>query len=262
MLAEVFRQFVVYRELMWEMTKRDLKMLNKGSVLGLAWLVVVPLIQVVAYVVIVSFIFGGGVAGSAGPLGFCLYLLAGMVPWQILAKSLQEAPSLINTRMEMLKQTLYPIETLPVSSITISSIGSLVSFGVYLVLAACTSHIQWTLLFLPIPLIFLVLFLVGASWMLSCIGVIFKDLREMVAIAMGLLIYFSPVIAQESLVGHTAWRLILCNPFSHIIIAFHDVFFGEFHPWSWAIFLSLAGGMFLAGAYVIGKARVRINDYL
>jgi lipopolysaccharide transport system permease protein len=253
-------QFVLFRELVWEMTKRDLKMLHKGSVLGLSWLVMMPLIQVLAYVIIVSFIFGRGAAES--PLDYCLYLLAGMLPWQMLAKSLQEGPTLLTSRLEILKQVIYPVETFPVSSIAISAIGSLVSLVVYIVFAAGTNHLTWTLLLLPIPLLILVVFLLGASWILSVTGVIFKDLREVVTITMSLLIYFTPVIAKESVVGARVWQLILCNPLSHVVIAFHDVFFAEFHPWSWGIFLAMSLGVFLVGAYTFTCARIRINDYL
>lgn len=261
-LSSVFHQAVVYRELVWEMTKRDLKMLHKGSVLGFYWLVVLPLIQVLSYVVIVAFIFGRGTSAATSPLDYCIYVLSGMLPWQMLARALQDAPGLITSRTEMLKQVRYPIATLPTSSIAISSIAGLVNFVVYLLFALGMRQVAWSLVLLPVPFVMLVTFLLGMSWILSVVGVIFKDLREIIAVTMGLSIYFSPVIVKETAVSPTVWKLILCNPLSHVIIAFHDLVYAEFHPLSWTLFFILSVAGFLLGGVLIRWARVRINDYI
>ena len=189
------------RELIWEMALRDLKGLNKGSFLGYSWLVISPMIQVAAYVIIVSFVFRARLNGSAGPLDYALYVLSGMIPWQIVTRSIQESPSLIRERMDIVKQVIYPIETLPLNSLLTSSFGSFVSFFLFLVLSAIEGKLHWSYFLLPFPSFLLLFFVVGLSWIFSIAGVIFKDLREIVGVTLGLLVYLSPVVLSESMVG-------------------------------------------------------------
>ena len=115
---------------------------------------------------------------------------------------------------------------------------------------------------LPNPLLFLLLFILGINWIFSIAGVILKDLKEIVTVIMALLVYFSPVIVNDSMVGETIWNWILLNPLSHIIISFRDVFWGTFHFWSWVIFLGMSVVIFICGDLLITKAKGLINEYI
>ncbi|MDP8219599.1 MAG: ABC transporter permease, partial [Candidatus Theseobacter exili] len=164
------------------MALRDLKALNKGSFLGCFWLIISPLIQVCAYVFIVSFIFKKRMNDGSGTFQYAIYVLSGMIPWQVLTRTLQQSPMLIRQRMELVKQIIYPIETLPISNLITSSLGLCVSFLVFFILSAFSHNLYWSWILLPIPLCLLVLFVLGVSWAFSIIGVIVKDLREIVTV--------------------------------------------------------------------------------
>jgi ABC-type polysaccharide/polyol phosphate export permease len=77
-----------------------------------------------------------------------------------------------------------------------------------------------------------------------------------------LMVYFSPVLISDSMVRGSIWQLITFNPLSHIIISFRDVFWGNFHFWSWLIFLFMSIGVFLLGHFIIMKAKRIINEYI
>lgn len=250
------------RELVREMAFRELKSLNKGAFLGTVWLVLGPLIQVAAYVVIVSLIFGKRLGDGAGTFDYAIYVLSGMVPWQILTRSLQEAPSQIRMRMELVKQVIYPIETLPMTSLLVSSFGALVSFTVFVAVSVYAGKATWGYLLVPVPFALLAAFILGFSWLFSIAGVFVKDLREVVAVLLGLLVYVSPVLASESLVGPKVWKLIELNPLSHVVICFRDAYYLDFHPWSWAIFAGMTLVVFLLGERVILRTKTLINEYI
>lgn len=262
MIERAILSIIQNRELVWEMTLRDLKGLTRGAVLSYSWLVISPLIQVVSYVVIVSFVFGSRLGEDSGPFDYALYVLSGMIPWQIITKSLQDAPSLIRQRMALVKQVIYPIETLPLSSLLVGSFGSLVSFTIFLILAALTGGLRWSYLLLPVPLMLLVILVLGISWLFSIVGVIIKDLREIVSVVLGLLVYLSPVVASEAMVGQTMWRYIQLNPLAHVVICFRDVFNASLHLSSWIIFTSMSLVAFLIGAWVITRTKLLINEYI
>jgi len=250
------------RELIWEMALRDLKGGSKGAILGILWVAINPLIQVTAYVVIVSFIFKAKLSSDSGPFDYALYVLSGMIPWQMMARSINEAPMLIRSNTELVKQVMYPIETLPMIHLLVGSFGGLVNFIVFLFLFFVRGNVSWTLILLPIPLSLLLVFILGVSWIFSVSGVILKDLKEIVTVVMMLLVYFSPVIISDSMVGGAIWRWIMLNPLSHIVLTFRDVFWGSFHLWSWVIFLTMSVAAFLCGNLVITKAKRLINEYI
>lgn len=261
-IAAVSRSLVANWPFAKAMAARDLKGLNKGAVLGLAWLIVRPLIQVAAYVVIVSYVFGARLGPEAGPFDYALYVLSGMVAWQALQRTLEEAPSLIRDRMEILKQVIYPVETLPLTAMMASSLGPAIGLAVYLVLALATGQLTWTALLLPVPLFLLVLLMLGLSYLFMIVGVLLKDLREIVSVVLGLMIYFSPVVASKEMVGERIWSLMLLNPLAHVVICFRDVLRSEFHSTSWIVFATFAAVAFAIGTVLINRARLTINEYL
>jgi lipopolysaccharide transport system permease protein len=250
-LGSVYRN----RVLAWEMGRRDLLVFNKGTVLGFSWLIVRPLIQVSAYVVIVSIIFRVPFDSDKGRFGFILYVLSGTVPWQLMTSVLQEAPSYVRSRIELLKQVVFPLEILPITNIIVAALGPLISLAVYFVLAGSAGALHWSVLLLPVPLMLLFIFVLGCAWFLMVVGMLFVDLREVVAIVMGMLVYMSPVVLTEKAVGPAIWHLLNFNPLFHVVICFRDVFEAEFHPLNWVLFVGISVAALLAGSFSVAGAK-------
>lgn len=258
----LMRSFARQLKFSLAITERDLRSLYKGSVLGLSWLFLRPLIYTVGYVLIIMFVLRVRPAGGAGALDYTLHILAGMIAWQPLQRSLEEAPSLVRERMEMLRQIVYPIETLPVSSITISLIPAGVTFLIYAALAALQTQLTWSVLLLPIPVLLLTVLLTGAAWIFMVGGVVVRDLREVVAVIMGILVFLSPVLLTPEMTGETLWNIILLNPLAHVVLCFRDVLQGTFHPVSWIVFVGLTGVIFLSGAFILARVKLMIYELI
>ncbi len=261
MYRRLIRILVANRELIWEMGVRELKSLNKGSFLGWSWIVLSPLIQVLAYVAIVGVVFRPA-RDSTDHFAYTLYVLAGMIPWQLLTRALQDAPMLIRDRIDLAKQMIYPLETLPLTSLVAPAVGATVSLAVYFACVLVRGDLKWSVLLLPIPTLLLVTFVLGTAWTLSIAGVVIRDLREITTVLLSLMVYVSPVVATPEITGPRLWRLILANPLAHVVICFRDVLRGTFHGWSWVIFVSLAVVMFTLGGWVMSRTRVLINEYI
>lgn len=242
------------------MARYEMQAKNKGAMLGVAWLLIRPIIHLAAYVAVLQLFAGGRLNTSSSEL--TIYVLSGLVIWQAVQRTLEEAPSLVRDRMEILKQVSYPLETLPATSLLSSSLGpaaGLVALGVTL---AVLDRLSLSLLLLPLPLVMATLFALGTSWVLMVVGAVLKDLREIVAVTVGLAVYISPVMLSEQLVGERMWQLVLLNPLSHIVICFRDVVFGTFHTSSWLVFAVMSLGAFAIGAWVVDSAKGAINEYL
>ena len=261
-LGSLVGDLVRHRRFAWEMAARELRELTKGAFLGLAWVVLRPFIQVAAYVVIVTLLFGARLSPEAGRFDYATYVLAGMVPWQILTRSLEEAAGLIRSRMDLVKQVIYPVETLPVTSLAVSSVGPLVVLATYVAVGGVSGGLTWSLLLLPLPALLLFVFVLGGSWFMMIAGVLVKDLREVVSVLLGLMVYFSPVVASEAMVGERLWSFILWNPLTHVVLCFRDVFDGTFHPLSWGIFSAMAVAAFVVGSWTLLRMKTAINEYI
>jgi homopolymeric O-antigen transport system permease protein len=244
------------------MAARDLKSQNKGSILGLGWLILRPLIHVAAYVTIITYVFQVKLGSNSSPFAYALHILSGLIPWQAVQRSLEEAPSLVRDRMDLVKQVVYPIETLPITSIVTSGVGPAVGMLIYIGLALLSGKLSWTLVFLPVPVALLVALQLGLSWIFMIIGVVLKDLREIVSVVLALMVYFSPVLLTEEMVGRQLWELVLLNPLAHVVICFRDVLQGTVHVTSWLVFAIFAAAAFAAGAWVVNRAKITINEYL
>ncbi len=260
--GNLFQSIITNRALIVEMAWRDIQGTGRGALIGYLWLVVSPLIQTIAYIFIVSIVFGARLPEASGRFDYAMYVLAGMVPWHLLTRTLQESTTLIRDRTELVKQVIYPIETLPVTSLLVSSISSMVVLLVLLGISAITGSIEWSVLLLPIPIAILAIFLLGVSWIASIAGVVLKDLRDIVAILMNLMVYVSPVLLTKGMVGESLWSLIMLNPLSHIVISFRDVFEGTFHWGSWAVFIAMTVAATITGGWIVYRTKIAINEYL
>jgi lipopolysaccharide transport system permease protein len=250
------------RELVLAMAQRDLKGFGRGAVLGSLWLVISPLLQVAAYVGLVGFVFGRSSDPNGDRWDYVLYVLSGMAVWQVCARTLQEATTLIRDRMELVKQVIYPIETLPVTTLLVSGVGGAVTLCIFVVVAAATGRLGAHILLLPVPLLLLAALLVGASWFLAVAGVLLKDLRDIVGLVLGLMVLASPVVLSPTMVSELVWGFVMLNPLAHVVVAFRDVLQGGFHPVSWIVFAVLALGSLLLGALVISRMKLLINEYI
>lgn len=244
------------------MAGRDLKGMNRGAILGWAWLVIRPLILVSMYVGVITYVFAVRLAEGANQFDYALDVLSGLIVWQVLAKTIEEAPGLVQVRADFLRQVVYPTETLPLTQMLSGAPAPLVGLGVYLVLALISGHATWSQLLLPVPILLLFLFCIGLSWLLMIAGLIIKDLREVVPVVIGTLFYVSPILFSEGMVRPEIWQVLLLNPLAHVIVCFRDVLQGGWHPLSWTVFTVMAAIFFILGAAAVDRMKLVINDYL
>jgi lipopolysaccharide transport system permease protein len=255
------RQIAANWRFIYETTRRDLSAKNKGAVLGAAWLAIVPLIQSATYILFVSIILNRGGVGTSS-FSYAVYMLCGLLPWTTMTRVFVESPTLLLERSSLLKQIVYPIETLPFTTIVSALLAMGLTFIVLIVFSLIDGQLSWTVLFLPVILILLLLFSIGAAWCLMVVGAVLKDLREITNVAMALLMFISPVMLTEQMVGPRIWSYLMLNPFGHVVIAFRDVMFGTFNVWSWVILLLLTAASILLGGWLVTKAKVMINEYI
>src|SRR5260370_42205099 len=107
-LAETVRSLVKNREFIRETVLHEFRTRNRGSALGSLWLVLRPLVETAAYVAVISLLLRAALPSTGGAFDYAVYVLSGIISWQILTKTLAEAPPLIPARMDMASPSIDP----------------------------------------------------------------------------------------------------------------------------------------------------------
>ncbi|HVJ51823.1 MAG TPA: ABC transporter permease [Aliidongia sp.] len=239
-------------ELVLELTKHEISERYAGQVFGTLWAIGHPLITVAIYVVVFGFIFGGrGKPDPSIPLDQTTYLLAGLVPWIILAESLSKTCGLIVNNTPMVKQLVFPVEVLPIKSALASMLSLVVGMIFVVVYAVASSRTvpPPTYLLLPVVMAMQFLFMVGLGFALSAIAPFFRDLKDFVTVFLGFGMFISPILYFRVNLPRIFEFLIAANPFSCMIWVYQDIlYFGRIeHPNAWAAFVILTLGTFSVG---------------
>jgi homopolymeric O-antigen transport system permease protein len=264
-MSEAIQLIWQYRQLTWELAKREIKEIYIGSLLGAWWAMLHPLALMGLYVLVFTFVFKVRIAGSASPVDYVIYLMSGYLPWMACMTTLVKSAMSITSNAGLVKQVVFPIEILPVKAVIAALIPQMIGIGVLAVITLGFTHslpVTYSLL----PLLFIVeaFLLVGLSWPLAAVGAYFRDLKDIAQVATLFLMYMLPIFYQPAAVPSIMRPIILLNPFSHFLYMFQDaLFFGRIaHPWSWALSIILAGGSFCTGYWTFQKLKIYFGNVI
>jgi lipopolysaccharide transport system permease protein len=148
-----------HRQLIAQMTRREVMGRYKGSIMGLAWSFFNPVFMLVVYTFVFSVIFTSrwGVVGGESKAQFAVVLFVGMIVHGLFAEVLNRAPGLILSNVNYVKKVVFPLEILPVSAMGATLFHRLISLGVLLSTGALfNGYLHWTAIFTPLVLLPLV----------------------------------------------------------------------------------------------------------
>ena len=224
------------RQLILQMTKREVIGRYKGSIMGLAWSLFNPVFMLVVYTFVFSEIFKlrwGGVGGDESKTQFAVLLFVGMIVFNLFSDVLNRAPVLILSNVNYVKKVVFPLEILPVITMGAALFHSLISLGVLLAaFIVFNGHLHWTVIFAPLVFLPLVLLALGLSWMLASLGVFIRDVGQTIGIVMSVLMFLSPVFYPVSAVPERFRPFIMANPLTFIIEQAREVLiWGRIPDW-------------------------------
>lgn len=221
MLNSVYR----HRNLIIQMTKREVIGRYRGSMFGIAWSFFNPLIMLAVYTIVFSTVFQAkwGV-GSNSKTEFALVLFVGMIVHGVLAESMNNSPSLILRNVSYVKKVVFPLEILPWIVMGSTLFHAFISLVVWVLFYAVVNHsMQWTVVFLPLVLFPLIFFSLGVSWVLASLGVYIRDIGQMTGILTTILLFMSPIFYPASRLPEPYQTIIYINPLTFVIEQARDV---------------------------------------
>ncbi len=224
-----------YKQLIFQMTRREVVGRYKGSAMGLAWSFLNPLFMLVVYTFVFSVVFKTrwSVGGDESRTQFAVILFTGMIVHGFLSEVLNRSPNIILNNSNYVKKVVFPLETLPVINLFAALFHCLISLlvliGTFFIL---NGFIHWTLVFLPIVFIPLIIFCLGLGWILASLGVFVRDVGQTTAIITTVLMFLSPVFFPVSALPEKFQIWIMLNPLTFMIEQARDVLiWGKLPDW-------------------------------
>lgn len=225
------------RQLIVQMTRREVVGRYRGSAMGLAWSFFNPVFMLVVYTFVFSEIFKsrwGGIGGDDSKTQFAVLLFVGMIVLSLFSEVLNRAPGLILSNVNYVKKVVFPLEILPVVATGAALFHSLISLAVLLLaFALFNGYLHWTAVFIPLVLLPLVILTLGLAWMLAALGVFLRDVGQTIGIITTVLMFLSPVFYPMSAVPQGFRPFIMANPLTFIIEQARDVLiWGQLPNWA------------------------------
>jgi lipopolysaccharide transport system permease protein len=261
-LRTTIRNYALIREMVF----RDLKGGHAGHGLGSLWIYIQPLVVVGTFMLIFGVVIGTKIAASSTfPGDYTSYILVGLVPWLFMSNALGRAPGAFSGNSNLVKQVVFPIETLPVASMIACFVIYIPSFMLMLFYKFFFGGGLSSLIFL-LPLVVFMhgLLALGLTLLLSVITPFLRDVREFVTMYMAVSMYFTPAIYLPDWVPAKVRPILYLNPFSYVVWVYQDtLFFGEIrHGFAWVSFALLSGGAFLVGLVVFRRVKPFLGNVL
>ena len=255
------------RQMIVQMTRRDVSGRYKGSVMGLAWSFFNPVFMLAVYTFVFSVVFKArwGVGGDETKVQFAVVLFVGMIVHGLFAEVLNRAPGLIISNSNYVKKVVFPLEILPVISMGAALFHSLVSLGVLLVaFALFNGYLPWTVVLTPLVMLPLIIFTLGLAWMLASLGVFLRDVGQTIGIITTVMMFLSPVFYPITALPEEMRPWIMANPLTFIIEQAREVLiWGRLPNWTGlGIYTSGSTLVALAGYAWFQKTRKGFADVL
>jgi homopolymeric O-antigen transport system permease protein len=257
-LAELWR----YRELLFFLAWKDVKIRYKQAVLGAAWAVLQPVLTVAAF----SIIFGrfAGLSAATGDVPYPLYVLAGLLPWLLFASTVSSASQSLVGNVDLVTKVYFPRLIIPLGAVGASLVDFGVASGALLGLAAFygvspSLHILLAPVFVGVTL----LAAAGVGTLVSALNVAYRDFKYVVPFALQFWLFVTPIIYPVSIVPERYRWLLVLNPVMGSIEAFRACVVGTSLNLTTAAASLLASlAVFLAGTTYFATVERRFADVI
>lgn len=264
-IREMFASLWRNRQLVAQLTKREVVGRYRGSVMGLAWSFFNPVLMLTVYTLVFSGVFKArwGTGADESKTDFALILFVGMILYGLFAECVNRAPSLILANVNFVKKVVFPLEILPWTALGAALFHAAISLVVLVLAQLALSHgLPWTSLLFPLVLVPLVLGTIGLAWLLASLGVYLRDIAQTTSIFTTVLMFLSAVFFPISALPPEYQPLMRLNPLTFILEEGRKtLIFGQTIDWQgWLIHTGIGMLIAWAGFWWFQKTRNGFAD--
>ncbi|HEV7505177.1 MAG TPA: ABC transporter permease [Thermoanaerobaculia bacterium] len=254
-MIEIYR----YRDLVLALVARELKVRYRRSALGFTWTMLQPLLMMLVLQVVFSSLFRFQLAN------YPVYAMAGILFWNFFSQSVVTSMNSLRSSAQLLKKVPVPKAVFPVATVASGVINLVFALVPLLLILVITGHpLTPALLFLPVSILLVALFTLGAGLLLSPLSIFFNDIVEMITVILSVLMYLTPIFYPKEIVPEKMRWIVRFNPLRSILEVFRDpIYYGKVPPLSHltvsCLIVLVALGV---GAWAFRKSSDRIPFYI
>ncbi|MBG9389074.1 ABC transporter permease [Caenimonas aquaedulcis] len=255
-----WRELWAYRELLWVLATRDIKVRYKQTVLGAAWAVIRPFTTMLIF----SVVFGALARIPSDGLPYPIFVFAGLLPWTFFAGAISASGGSLVGSAHLVSKVYFPRLIIPLASVGAGLADLLVSIGILLLMMVWYG-VPWTwqLLAAPLLLAALVFTALGVGTLLSALTVAYRDFTHLTPFLVQIWLYVTPVIFPVSIVPPRWQWLLYLNPMSGLVEGFRAAFLGRpFDLLGLSISFATAIAVFALGVSYFEKVERRFADII
>lgn len=233
-----------YRHLIVRLSRREIEARYRGSVLGILWTLLHPLMMLAIYSFVFGVVFG---ARRLIPLEeegvFPIALFSGLIVFWLFSEVINRSPSLLLSNRNYVKKVVFPLPILPVAAMLTSlfnaAASSLVMLALYLAIIGVP---PWSALLLPLLVLPMIFNALGLAWMLASLGVFLRDMRHVVPVVTTMIMFLSAVFYPIDRLPESLQIFFHMNPVAVVIeqVRF-ALFLGKVaQPFVWGLHFGLS----------------------
>jgi len=243
----------------------DLKKRYMGSFGGIIWSVLNPLVMILTYYLIFSYVFGGKVQAENGTTSYALWLVGGLVPWYFFSETVNRSTGALQENQALVTKTLFPSEIIPVCLLVSGVINHLIGLCILFVFAvAITGGVSVYFPFTVVYFFLASLMVLGLSWALSSLNVFIRDVGQLVGIVLNLWFYFTPIFYPVSIIPERYRTLLEINPMYHVVEGYRNsIISGKYPDPYHLLYLSVVSlSVFVVGGLIYKRLKPAFADVL
>jgi len=257
------RFIVSHASLLFRVTWSDVGRRYAGSFLGVGWVVIAPAVLFALYGAIYLLVFRVQVQGL-DRTAYVLYIFSGLVPYLMTAEALTGGVGSVVVNRSILNSTVFPIDLAPVKAVLAAQGSMIVGMIVTVAGVVATGRAHWTLLLIPVVWVLQLLALIGLTWILSLVNVVFRDLQNMIGLLLVILMVASPIAYTPAMVPGSIKAVLLLNPLAYFVIAYQKILvLGQLPDLPSALALVIGSvGLFVFGGWFFARVKSVMVDYV
>ena len=257
------------RKLIWKLAKNDFKKRYAGSYLGIIWAMAQPVVTVVMYWIVFDRVFDtrSQLVASGVEVPYVLYLTAGLVPWFYFSEAITQGTMALLEYTYLVKQVVFNISILPIIKVVAATFIHIFFIGILLIVSIGYGYhpsiYTLQLFYYSFCLFLLVL---GMSYFTCAIVVFFRDLQQVINIALQIGMWATPILWDISMLTDNMKTFFKLNPLVYIVNGYRSAIYEE--VWFWEHFYSstyfwiFTISLFCIGTLIFRKLRVHFADVL
>jgi lipopolysaccharide transport system permease protein len=254
------RELWAFRELLWVLALRDVRVRYKQTVLGASWAILRPVLTMLVF----TAVFGRFARVPSDGLPYPVFVYAGLLPWTFFAAAVAASGASLVGSANLVSKVYFPRLIVPLSSIGASLVDLFVSAGVLFALMAWYG-VGWTphLLAAPLLLVAVVFTALGVGTLLAALTVTYRDVTHLLPFLIQIWMFATPVIYPLSLIPDPYRGLMFLNPMTGLIEGFRSAFLGRpFDAMALAVSFAVALLFFAAGIAYFERVERRFADII